>query len=347
MPREILPLEAEAIPELSQFLTGGFHAAPDAEFAAPDVLRWKYFEPRGTFPGPRSLVIREEKRIIAHVGVFPTTFEVADEPHRQVTTLHMTDWLGSPAHGAVGTSLMRHTHGMAETQYVVGATASARKVLARSGYEQMLGIPVYRRVVRPTYRFRAGERGMGEGLRFARDMVRSWMNRRSQPGTRLERRRVDQFGAEVMPLLESCERPLVFTGRSPEILNHYLAYPRGEVSGWLFAGQGRVCGIGLLYVATRGPVRSGRIIDCFLPQRTPEVWHAAVAELTSELEQNGVDLIQSYASTPWMQGALRQCGFSRVFEVDFYLRDRERLLLGAGTVPFHLSYLEADYAFTP
>ena len=46
MAREIRPLTADDIPELSQFLTTGFHTPPEADYAAPDVLRWKYLEPQ-------------------------------------------------------------------------------------------------------------------------------------------------------------------------------------------------------------------------------------------------------------------------------------------------------------
>ncbi len=33
------------IPELSRFLTAGFHTPPEADYAAPEVLRWKYLDP--------------------------------------------------------------------------------------------------------------------------------------------------------------------------------------------------------------------------------------------------------------------------------------------------------------
>ena len=45
MARDIQPLTRDDLGELSQFLTAGFHAQPEADFAAPEVLRWKYLEP--------------------------------------------------------------------------------------------------------------------------------------------------------------------------------------------------------------------------------------------------------------------------------------------------------------
>ena len=47
MARTVTDLLPEEIPEVSRFLVEGFKAPPDATFAAPDVLHWKYFDPRG------------------------------------------------------------------------------------------------------------------------------------------------------------------------------------------------------------------------------------------------------------------------------------------------------------
>src|SRR5262249_34875439 len=114
MSREIQPLTESDLPELSKFLIGGFHAEPDADFAAPDVLRWKYLEmarstgesvreANGPAPGdrgtdfhagpnpPLSYIARiESGPIIGHIGLCRTAFEGlainTDDP--QVNTIH-------------------------------------------------------------------------------------------------------------------------------------------------------------------------------------------------------------------------------------------------------------------
>ena len=45
MARDIQPLTVDDLSELSRFLIAGFHTQPDADFAALDVLHWKYVEP--------------------------------------------------------------------------------------------------------------------------------------------------------------------------------------------------------------------------------------------------------------------------------------------------------------
>ena len=79
MTRDIRPLTPDDLPELSRFLTAGFHAPPDSDFAAPEVLRWKYLEPAGDetdLDTARSYVARDEGgRIVGHLGLCRTEFE--------------------------------------------------------------------------------------------------------------------------------------------------------------------------------------------------------------------------------------------------------------------------------
>ena len=65
MTREICPLVLDDLSDVGRFLIAGFHAAPDADFAAPEVLRWKYLEPRGEDDeAPRSY-LRAEREVMS------------------------------------------------------------------------------------------------------------------------------------------------------------------------------------------------------------------------------------------------------------------------------------------
>src|SRR4051812_27500236 len=124
---EIEPLRPDDLPELSRFLVEGFRAPADADFAALDVLRWKYIEPRETGDAPRSFVARDEGgRIVGHVGIVPGRFEGEALAAGPVSTLHMIDWLGAREHRSVGTALMRRAHRGAATPYMRVANDLAR-----------------------------------------------------------------------------------------------------------------------------------------------------------------------------------------------------------------------------
>src|SRR5436853_153528 len=109
MARAIEPLREEWISALSEFLRAHF-CSPGGycDFADPEVLRWKFLEPRPSgrarlLPSPdpsktpRCFVVREENNIVADVGICTTEFTTSPEIH--VPAVHMTDWLTS-AQGA-------------------------------------------------------------------------------------------------------------------------------------------------------------------------------------------------------------------------------------------------------
>src|SRR5262249_3244211 len=169
MTREIRPLRPDDLSDLSRFLTEGFHTPPDADFAAFDVLRWKYLPPETSLGqsgscedarfgfrstpdptpaersdaeeglvGPRSYVARDEAaRMVGHLGLCRTAFEgrALAGAGGSVPTIHIIDWLGSPGHRAVGLSLMRQAHQEVATQFGLGVSQAALLVGERAGYE--------------------------------------------------------------------------------------------------------------------------------------------------------------------------------------------------------------------
>jgi len=94
----------------------------------------------------------------------------------------------------------------------------------------------------------------------------------------------------------------------------------------------------LTWLADRGPALHG------CRQADVDLWHAALSGLTHELAGQGADLVQAFASTPWMAEGLRRSGFVSRFDLEFNLRDRQNLIPHG--VPFHFTPLEADYAYT-
>jgi hypothetical protein len=340
----ILPLAPDDLPALGRFLARGFGLPDDAEAVAPDVLRWKYLEPRPGVEGPRSLVAREAGgRIVGHLGLARTCWRLAGSD-RRVSALHMLDWLADPGHKGIGARLMRRANTLAETQYGLGGTVIARKVAARAGYVPGEPVPVFRRAIRPSHRLRESGPWPGRLARAARDGVRRWLDRpeRAAPATL---RAVDRFGPEVEAALGRADGPLLFTDRAPEVLNAVLAYPRGGPRGYVVEISGREEGFAVLAVLGRGRVRVGKVVEAFLPGRDASAWLAADLALAAELARLGADVAIAFGPNPWEAEGLRRAGFRHAFDLDFHLRDRSGLL-PAG-VPRHLSFLEADYATIP
>jgi hypothetical protein len=350
MTREICPLAIQDLCDLGRFLIAGFHAAPDADFAALDVLRWKYLEPRGEEDeAPRSYLARKEGgHIIGHVGICRTAFEGDAIPGGRITTLHMIDWLGSAEHRSVGASLMRRAHESVPTQFGLGGTEAGRTVIKRGGYEVRDPIPVYQRVLRPSHWLQVPELGFAaKGSRLGRDLVRRALLLAGSAQVRVELRRTSLFDLKIEPITERAKAHAILTDRNPKRLNHLLYFPRQSMSGWhLVTPPDRLGGFAVLNLVPQhgGRVRLGKIVDCLLVDTDVRLWHGAILALTQELGRQGADVVQTFASTPWMAEALQRSGFVSRFVLEFSLRDRQRLLPRG--IPFHLMPIEADYSYT-
>ena len=360
MARDIRPLTSDDIPELSRFLTAGFHTSPEADYASPEVLRWKYLERQE--PGnvetedagpiaPRSYIARGETgAIIGHLGLCRTAFEgQAIAAHgKQASTIHIIDWLGSSTHRAVGTSLMRKAHEGVATQFGLGVSDAALVVGERIGYELRSLVPVYVRVLRAGNWIRAsGSSLVTRGLRLTRDVASRWLERPVAPRVTIMLQRVANFGPEINPIVEQAKGHAILTRRNPARLNAMLRFPRQAMTGWhLLDATGRLRGLAVLNVIPKdqGRTLTGKIVDCLLDDIAVEPWHAAMLALTQELARQGADLAQAYASTPWTTEALRQSGYKSRFAVKFHIRDR--LALIPHDAIFHLTPLEGDYAYT-
>ncbi len=346
---EIHGLVESDLPELGEFLIKGFHAPLDATFAAVDVLRWKYLDPRGAEAGdlPRSYLAkdRETGRIVGHVGICPGRFHGGGLPAEGVSTLHMIDWLASEEGKGAGGLLMRRAHRSSDTQFGFGGSAAGRGVIDRGGYALVAKVPVYHRVLRPSYRLRdPAHRFGGRALRAAKDVL--GMLRRSpiQSRTRIEIRRVEKFGDEILSILQAYESRAVFTTREPGLLNSFLGYPGGGVSGWHLLRDGILRGFAILSIVPGpGGVKAGKIAECLLVDGD-DTWHAAMLSLTDELKTRKADIAVAFAANEWTVRALESSGYIRVHGLEFRLRDRSKKM-PAGAA-FHLTPLEADYAYT-
>ncbi len=309
-------------------------------------------KPVRPFPTPpRSYVACDEAgRIVGHLGLCRTAFEgkALASAGGRVSTIHIIDWLGSPEHRAVGMSLMRQAHQGVATQFGLGVSQAALVVGERAGYDLRSLVPVYTRVLRAGYWLRAG--GLSpwrRGLSLARDAASRLIRPARSPRSAIALRRVSAFGLEIVPIVESAREHAILTSRDPARLNAFLDFPRQSMSGWhLIDESGRLRGLAVLNVIPKdgGRTRTGKVVDCLLDDVDVNLWHAAFYALTGELERQGADLAQAYASTPWAVEALRRSGYASRYSVKFHIRDRQGLI--PHDVPFHLTPLEGDYGYT-
>jgi hypothetical protein len=374
MAHEIGPLTQADLPELNRFLAAGFQAPLEADFVAPEVLRWKYLEPAldttgeagqrstGTFErlaasGETSVdqtlsyVARDERgRIIGHLGVCRTAFEgqALTSSGGRTGTIHIIDWLGSPEHRSVGMSLMRRVHHGVATQFGLGVSQAALLVGERAGYELRSLVPVYSRVLHPGYWLRAGDSSsLRRTLRLVREVTRRLVHHPAIPETTVMLRQVSVFGSEIVQIVQKAKAHVILTHRDPARLNRFLKFPRQAMTGWhLVDDTDQLRGFAVLNLVPhdQGQTRTGKVVDCLLDDVDPARWQAAIFALTKELTHQGADLVQAYAATPWTAKALERCGYVSRFAAKFHIRDRLGLIPQGAM--FHLTPLEGDYAYT-
>jgi hypothetical protein len=345
MAREIRPTRLDEIEEVARFLVREFHVSPEAAFAAPDVLRWKYFDERGDRDAPRSLIAHEDAALVGHGAMCHGWLHRAGDATFKASIMHGIDWVSLPSHPSAGAHLMMRGHHYSDMQYALNYNENARRVIERAGYDLITKVPVYLKVLRPTYRMRAsGGHPIRALAQMARDIARAGLQPGRRPKVSVTLRPVEHFGEEVDRVLANCQLDVFYTSRQHAWLNHALRYPRSKVSGWLIEHDGELRGFALLNVVKRGETRMGKIVDCFLDTGSFDLWHAAIWQLTAELSTQGADLAECFASTPWMVEAVRRSGFYRAQGLNFLLRDRQKRV-PAGAL-FHLTPFEADYAYT-
>jgi hypothetical protein len=159
--------------------------------------------------------------------------------------------------------------------------------------------------------------------------------------------RVPAFGPEVNRVVARAEKHVILTDRDCARLNTFLQFPRQDFSGWHLRDEnGQLRGFALLNILRQdeGRTRMGKIVDCLLDEIETPLWQAAILALTRELARKEADVVQCYASTPWMSEALLSCSFISRYGAKFHIRDPEGLIPREAT--FHLTTLEGDYAYT-
>lgn len=349
-PAQILSTEESQVAELSQFLIEGFQL-PEAGRSAltPEALRWRYFEPRGNWPGPRSLVVRDGSQFTAHIGVIPTAFVQPGQPSFNVSAVHPVDWLSTKQGGMLGTLLMLKAFGRADVQYSLGSTASGQRILHGCGFTNICQVPTYYRFFKPTktavWNLIHGKQGFPRNLAmFGLDMMRSIAGRLGKSSSSsLQLRPVKEFTAEVETLFHARPQNAICSSRSATLLNYLLHHPGKKFEGWMLERDGKNIGFALTNIIGRDGLLQGKIADCFLAEADQPSWNEAIILLTGHLRQAGCDLARTACNAPQFQRAIRANGFFPRGRATFFLRDTRNLL--PKDKPFHLTLLEGDMSY--
>ncbi len=328
------PLTEDALAELSAFLQGAFTEPAHQYLFSPEVLRWKYLDPIGDDRSNRSWVVREEGRIVAHLGLSLTRFGTA-------TAAFPYDWIAKGSKSPHGLMLLMRMHRLTEVQYILGCTDDAAQVYARAGYQTPLSAQIFQRVLHPLAWQHIHRRQpiWKKILLLTLDRARSIGRPGVTPKQALTLRPAARFGPEIADLLRQGPA-LIRSDREVERLNHFLRFPPGTIHGWHLFDRDRLCGFALVNVVPQGPIRLGKVLECWAASEDSEQWQAAGSALVDGCRQLGCHQIAAYGTAPCLASAWRANGFFPRGRTPLQWRDPK------GKVPidrpYHLTYLEAD-----
>ncbi len=146
MSLQIRPTEPADEAAIIAFLARVFGTEASAPFLSPALMRWKYWLPREDFDGPRAYLSERDRRIVAHVGLWPITIHEARGTRRGV---HMIDWGADPAAPGAGVALMQFAAREFDFVFSIGGTGDTQRILPRLGFQVVAEAVTFARPLRP------------------------------------------------------------------------------------------------------------------------------------------------------------------------------------------------------
>jgi hypothetical protein len=337
---EMRPGRPEDRDELAEFLGRILKYPAGTFFIRPEVLDWKYFQPRSDWKGPRNWIIKDKGRIVAHVGAWPFRINTS---RGSIDGWHPIDWAADPEFAGMGALLFRNLTRRVPVMLALGGTKDAQRVLPGLGFSAIGDADVYARLIRPWNVFQGMRPSARSIARVARNTVRSL-------GVRASARSwsavpVDVFSeGDLKPLSGIPAGPVAFLETSAGKLNFALACPGGNCRGFTLTHGGKRAG----YLILSRPDGETRIVDLRIRSHEPEDWAAAYSlALDLAREDHGCNEIMSFASTELAREALAANGFRRVGSRLVRVIDRGTVLKDLPTLQLQSITTDAFFVCVP
>jgi hypothetical protein len=155
--------------QIRQLLREVFNANDDAPFLHRRHVEWKYYIDRSDSQGPRSFVISENERFVAHACAWPFTVLWTE---KRISGFHPVDWVACPQARGIGTRLLREISNLTDVSFNIGGTAASRKVIINTGYKPSGELKFYARPLRPWLQARTHQR---RNWKLPPRLARNWL----------------------------------------------------------------------------------------------------------------------------------------------------------------------------
>jgi hypothetical protein len=329
------PHDREQVVEL---LCGAFGINRTAPFLDPELLYWKYYEPRPDWPGSRSYAWMAGEEIAAHACLCPVTYRLPGG--QQITASHFIDW--GAGHRVIGAGglLVRKLATLFDVLLAIGGSDDTQQVLPKLGFQDAGKIEFFVRVIRPWRQFRTDPfpRGWKAGPRLARNWL--WSRARlPRVPPKWTCSRITAFDNSHAAILQA-PVPFPATERPPALMNYWLRCPGASISAYLVSNGFGPKGWFLLS-RTAGVMR---IADLRVLSNQVSDWTAAFALATraAYTDPLGCELAAA-AAAPLVAEAIRRNGFHLRKTDPVFVLDPKGMLLPH--MPVEITMIESDAAY--
>ena len=306
--RPSTPEDAAAIVELMR--SAGLEPHSD-----PRHLHWKYWQERADWSEPRSFVMTDGRKLLAHLAVVPGAFRYGDS---RATVTHMIDWAARRDAAGAGIRLAKHVARMSDFALATGGSGHTRKIFPMIGYVDCGRISGYCRTLSPLPILHGPIPSRWKLIpRMARSLVWSLAAPRADTGGWQARRiEIDEIERIDLPLPAPTPGKVVFE-RTPALLRHMLACPIVPIELYGLEKGGRFGGYFLLSYAPG----QARVADMWIASEDPADWrallHAAVSQAAS---RRGLAELIVWSSDTSLSQIFDDCGFHERLGLPISLR---------------------------
>ena len=340
MPAEPCSPDPSSRQTLVKFLLSAFQLPPEAPFVRPDILTWKYDQPRLDFSGPRSYVWKDgSSEIAAHACLCPVTYSL---PAGDVRASYLIDWAAARSSPGAGVSLLRTMAKNFDVLLAVGGSPETLEILPKLGYRRAAELQFFARVVQPWRQFRTDPfpRGWKAPARLMRNTLWSRAGLPPIPPD-WSAHPAASFDMSCQPLFEArVHSPFPSTRRTPGLMNYLIACPAAAYSAALVRYKGELRG---WFVVTRASGQA-RIADVWLDSHLVDDWAAAFSlALRTAMEDPETCEVVTAASIPMAVEAAAAAGFRPHHSEPIFALDPKLLLVSAPGI--NVTLLESDLAY--
>jgi len=325
-------------PAIADLLTRSFRMRPGNLFHSLPHQRWKYWQPRADWTGPRSYVFENEGKLLAHGCVWPMPVE---GPERRWNAIYLIDWGTDPsAPAGTGIALLRRIAALTDAICAIGGSEMTRAIMPKIGFRSYNDFSMAARPLRPLRQFATHQnRGWKLPARVVRNALWSAWPRSTAPrGWKAVACRPDEIPESLWPQPDAA----LATPERTAVLFAYLAE-----SPWAQYAQFRLerDGVPAGYLCLSFAAGQARVADVWLPSRDPDDWRVAYVLAIAEARRLWSDAAEIVAScsVAWGLEGLTRAGFRVIARdpITFYGLNG----FPGNSSSFHLQMIDADFSF--